>query len=173
MTDFTRRMMDVWSQEGEQAAYDLSPTLLKEIEVELQKLKNQASAIMALGKVLEGTPGVIARSTETDPALDVIEAHERPRQIIEAAKEVWGFQQDEWPSNSDAHLVRGKDVLNRLATKRLDLGVKQPLAVIGTILTSADGFNKVARNTFEYTPPTPPLSLPPSPPPDSAEDLPW
>ena len=163
MTDFTRKLMDVWSQDGEQAAYELVPQLLTEIEAEQEKLNNQASAIRALGKVIEGTDGVIARSTNLDPGLDVIEAPERPRLIIEAATEVWRSQHEEWPDNPDAHFIKGQGVLERLRTKGLDLGVKQPLAVIGTVLTSADGFNKVARNTFDYTPP-PPLDV---------EDLPW
>lgn len=163
MRDFTRVMMDVWSKEGEQAAYDLGPQLLREIESEREKLNNQATAIMALAKYLEDTVGVIARSTDLDTRLDVIEAPERPRLIIEAATEVFRTQHEEWPSNSDAHLIKVQDVQERLRTKGLDLGVKQPWAVIGTVLTSADGFSKVARNTFEYTPPPPP----------PVEDLPW
>ncbi len=160
MTDFTRKMMDIWSQEGEQAAYDLIPHLLTEIEAAQEKLNNQASAIRAFGKVLEGTDGIVARSANLDPGLDVIEAPERPRLIIEAATEVWRSQIEERPGNPDAYLVKGQDVLERLRSRGLDLGVKQPLAVIGTILTSADRFEKIARNTFEYTPPPPVDELP-------------
>ena len=163
MTDFTRRMMDVWSQDGEQAAYDLVPQLLTEIEAEQEKLNYQASAIRALGMVLEGANGVVARSTNLDPGLDPIEAPARPRLIIEAATEVWRSQNEDWPGNPDAHFIKGQSVLERLRTKGLQLGVKQPLSVIGTVLTSAEGFKKVARNTFEYTPP----------PPSGVEDLPW
>ena len=173
MRDFTRKLMDIWSKEGDQAAYDLAPELLIEIEAEQEKLKNEASAIRAFGRVLENTAGVIARSTETDPELDVVEARARPRLILEAALEVWESQNSEWPPRSDPQLVKGEDVLEQLRTKGLDLGVKQPLAVIGTILNGADEFTKLARNTFEYTPPPPPAVLPPSPPPESAEDLPW
>lgn len=167
MRDFTHKLMDVWSKEGDQAAYDLAPQLLTEIEAEQKKLKNEASAIRAFGRVLENTTGIIARSIDTDPGLDVVEARARPRLILEAALEVWESQSDEWPPRSDPQLVKGEDVLEQLRTKGLDLGVKQPLAVIGTILTHADEFTKVARNTFEYTSPRP------STPPDSVEDLPW
>ena len=162
MTDFTRKLMNVWSTEGEQAAYDLTPLLLTAIEAEREKLSNQASAIRAFGRVLEDTDGVIARTPDLDPGLDVIEAPERPRLIIKAATEVWRSQREEWPDNADAHLVKVQDVQERLRTKGLDLGVKQPWAVIGTVLTSANGFKKVARNTFEYTP-SPILKLAPSP----------
>ena len=162
MTDFTRKMMDVWSHDGEQAAYDLAPQLLTEIEADQEKLSNQASAIRALSKVLEGIDGVIARSTSLDPGLDVIEAPERPRLIIESAREVWRSQQEEWSGKPGVYFIRGQDVLERLRIKGFDLGVKQPLAVIGTVLTSADGFKKVARNTFEYTP-SPILKPVPSP----------
>ena len=168
--EFTREMMDEWTQEGEQAAYDLGPQLLREIEAERERLNNQASAIRALGKVLEDTVGVIARSDDLDPGLDVIEALERPRQIVSAAIDVWQSKQHGWSGDSDADYVKVQDVLERLRAKGLDLGVKQPLAVIGTVLTSAEGFNKVARNTFEYTPPPPP---PPSGPPPTVDELPW
>ena len=165
-------MLDVWTQEGEQAAYDCGPQLLREIEDEQEKLKNQASAIRALGKVLEGTVGVIARSDEVVPGLDVIEALERPRQIVSAAIDVWQSQQHGWSNDSDTDYVKVQDVQERLWAKGLDLGVKQPLAVIGTVLTSAKGFRKVARNTFEYTPlpipqPAPSPIAKPVPPPKS------
>ena len=157
-------MMDVWSNEGEQAAYDLGAELLKEIEVEQVKLTNQASAIRALGKYLQDTGGVIAISTDTNPELDVIEVTERSRLIIEAAAEVWQDQQHEWHNDPDGHLVKVQKVLERIHTKGLDLGVQQPLAVIGTVLASAEGFRKVARNTFEYDPTSPTGDV---------EDLPW
>ena len=164
MRDFTRTMMDVWTNEGEQAAYDLGPELLREIEAEQEKLKNQASVIKAFGKYLQDNGEVTARSANPDPELDVIEAAERSRLIVEAATEVWHDQQHAWDSGPDSHLVNVQEVLERIRTKGLDLGVKQPLAVIGTVLASADGFRKVARNTFEYDP---------APPPADTEDLPW
>ena len=163
MRNFMQEMMDVMFKEGAQATYDLGPQLLVEIEAEQERLNNQAVAIRAFGKILEDNAGVIARSTELDSNLDPIEAPERPREIISAAIDVWESQQDGWRSDSEAHLVRTHDVLERLRTKGLDLGVKQPLAVIGTVLASAEGFRKVARNTVEYTPPPPP----------AVEDLPW
>ena len=164
MRDFTQEMMKVWTNEGEQAAYDIGPDLLREIEAEQAKLKNQASVIKAFGKYLQDNGEVIARSASPSPELDVIEATERSRLIIEAATEVWQDQQHEWNNEPDGHLVKVQKVLERIHTKGLDLGVQQPLAVIGTVLASADGFRKVARNTFEYEP---------APSPADIEDLPW
>ena len=163
MKDSMREMMDTWSKEGEQAAYDLGPKLLLEIEAEQERLRNQASAINALGKYLQDTGNVVAHSANTNPELDIIEAAERPRLILEAATEIWQNQQENW-SATDAELVKVQEVLDRLKAKGLDLGVQQPLAVIGTVLASADDFRKVARNTFEYAP---------QPQTNPVDDLPW
>ncbi|MYD51986.1 MAG: hypothetical protein F4W93_10955 [Dehalococcoidia bacterium] len=164
MRNYMQEMMDVMLREGAQATYDLGPQLLGEIEAEQERLNNQAAAIRAFGKILEDTEGVIARSTNLDPNLDPIEASERPREIVSAAIEVWDSQQDGWRSDSDAALIRTQDVLERLRTKGLELDVKQPLAVIGTVLASAEGFRKVARNTFEYAPQPPIIKI---------GDVPW
>ena len=164
MRDFLQEMRDVWFKEGDQAAYDLGAKLLRELEAEQEKLGNQAFAIMALGKYLQDKSGVTPNSSDAESELDVIEAHERPRLIIEAANEVVDSQQDDWPSTPDSNLVKVQDVLEQLRSKGLDLGVKQPLAVIGTVLTSADDFRKVARNTFEHVPQPNTVEI---------EDIPW
>ena len=163
MKDYMKEMLHTWSTEGEQAAYDLGLKLLGEIEAEQERLVNQASAINALGKYLQDTANVVARSTNTNPELDIIEPAERPRLIVEAATEIWQNQKDSW-LGADAEFVKVQAVLERLKEQGLDLGVQQPLAVIGTVLASADGFKKVARNTFEYAP---------QPQTDAVDDLPW
>lgn len=161
MRDYVKAMMDAWTTEGEQAARDLGLTLLSEIKIDQQHLNRQELAIRALGAVLmdRSDSGAILDIAEDEaledssPDLDTIESSERPRMIVEAALEVWNDQQNQW-SGSEANLVATRDVRRRLRDKGLDLGVTQPFAVIGTVLASAENFRKVARNTFEYAPPT-------------------
>ena len=159
--DYVKEMMDAWTTDGEQAARDLGVTLLSEIRLDQQHLNRQELAIRALGAVLmDRSDRGAAEDVEEDiildessRALDTIEPSERPRLIVEAAQEVRDNQQDEW-TGSEGNLIATRDVLTRLRGKGLDLGVRQPFAVIGTVLSSAENFKKVARNTFEYTPPT-------------------
>ena len=153
MRDYVKEMMNAWTTEGDQAAYDLGSELLKQIGAQYDFLKNQASAITALGNYLQDTANVEARDPNPDPNLDTVEMSERPRLIVEAALSVWR----RLPPRND--LVKVQHVLRELNDQGLDLGVKQPFAVIGTVLASAEGFTKVARNTFEYN--------------DPAEDLPF
>ena len=79
---------------------------------------------------------------EVQPALDTVEAAERPRLVMESAIAIFRY--------SGNPLVKVQDVLQQLHERGLDLGVKQPFAVIGTVLANAEDFRKVARNTFEY-----------------------
>ncbi len=165
MRDYAREMIEAWTNNGEQAAYDLGQELLAEIQDAFLTLKRHESAIQALGMVLQDHGDVdptAADPVEPEPGLDTIEPSERPRLIIEGALEVLGNQQN-W-GGSEANLVKTVAVLDVLQGKGLDLGVQQPLAVIGTVLTNAENFTKVARNTFEY-------SQPPSP--SVRDDLPW
>ena len=142
MKDYVREMMEAWSTQGEQAAYDLNTELLKEIEADFDRLKNQMSAINALRAYLQDSGNLEASTPVTNPDFDTVEPSERPRLIVNAAQVVWRQQPD--------NLVKVQWVLDELNTRGLDLGVRQPLAVIGTVLASADGFTKIARNTFEY-----------------------
>ena len=170
MRDYTGEMMDAWTEQGPQAAYNLGVTLRREIEEESEKLKRHKDAIQALGVVLRDRPEVDTTfdPADADPSLDTIESSERPRLIVEAAIQVWAHQQQGWPTdNSD--LVKAGEVLEALRTKGLDLGVQQPLAVIGTVLSNADNFRKVARNTFEYSGDV----TADEPRADPVEDLPW
>ena len=166
MNDYVKALMDIWAKDGEQVAYDFSIGIVKSIEMDGRELRQQFSAIEALQAYLRDRPGVdtASESVEPRPGLDAMEASERPRLITEAAIAVWSAQQN--PDHYDpAHtLVKVQDVLAELNDRGLDLGVQQPLAVIGTVLASANGFRKVARNTFEYTPP---------PRETSEEDYPW
>ena len=165
MRDYVKEMMEVWTSEGEQAAYEIGAKLLVDISEEREYLDRQESAIHALGLVLQssGNVDISLQPVETASELDEIEPSVRPRLIVEAATEVWEEQQTGWPG-ADKDLVKAQRVLDQLRAKGLDLGVQQPLAVIGTVLASASGFKKVARNTFERTEP---VQV------DDGDDLPW
>ena len=172
MRDYVKELMQTWTSNGEQAAHSRVRELLHEIRVDVARLRKQEEAIQALGQVLRDHPDV---DTSSDPAgvtpgLEPIEPHERPRLIVEAAVELFheflGHQH--WEDNSPI-LINCQGVLKLLQNRGLDLGVQQPLAVIGTVLNGAKGFRRVARNTFQYQPE--PESGPP--PYDGTDDLPF
>ena len=147
MRDYVKDMMDTWTTEGEQAAYDLGAELLQQIDSEFNRLRNQSEIISALGIYLRGTGKVEDRTPTLTPHLDTIETAERPRLIVEAALALWRRM----PPGND--LIKVQDVLQEMNSQGLEMGVKQPFAVIGTVLARADGFKKIARNTFEYSQP--------------------
>ena len=151
MRDYIREMLDVWTEAGEQAAYNLASHLLQEIRNDVARLKKQESAMQALGLVLREHPAVDVSADPIDPGpgLDPIEPSERSRVILEAAKEAYeDREKDNW-NRTGTRLIKTQEVLDHLWSRGLDLGVQQPLAVIGTVLASANGFSRIARNTFE------------------------
>lgn len=152
MRDYVKEFMDAWNSDGEQAAFDLGAELLTDIQTIHAQLRSQGEVIGVLRAHLATHPTVEIEPEMAEPpdGLDPIEGSERPRLIIEAAIELW--QDQVRYQNPDSHLVKVQDVLTLLNTKGLDLGVQQPFAVVGTVLARADGFKKIARNTFEYTP---------------------
>ena len=144
MRDYTKEMMSTWAAEGDQAAYDLGVELLQEIEADFEILRTQSSTINAIGIYLRDTGKIDEHIPDLAPPLDTVEMSERPRLIVDAALALWRRLP---PGNN---LIKVQDVLQEMNNRELDLGVQQPLAVIGTVLARADGFTKVARNTFEY-----------------------
>ena len=171
MRNFVDEMLLACTGESKQAAYDTGIRLLREIQREFEYLKRQETTIQALGSYLREDPEIDqnVESPEPEPATpesqtNEIEPAQRPRMILQAADEVWEAQQTP-RGGSETNLINTRDVHLSLENKGLDLGVRHPLAVIGTVLASADGYTKIARNTFEYTPPPPPE--------EAIEDLPW
>ncbi len=153
MRDFVKEMLDTLSKQGDQIAYDLGVELLLEIEAERERLNNQASAIVALRRYLQDIGKAVDPETDPYPPLKKIDPVARSREIIQTAHDVWEAQQREYsPWDREAMLIKVQDVLERLTSKGLDLGVQQPLAVIGTVLSGATDFTRVARNIFEYIP---------------------
>lgn len=138
MTDFVKEMTDVWDREGIQAAYDRGNLLLGKIAEEVRSLHGQRTTITALMQHLEASG---ARSTPQMGLFKSVNAPDRPQEILDAAETVLD-------STSGIFVVRVQDVLDELDRRRLDLGVKQPLAVIGTVLSRSEYYNKIARNTF-------------------------
>jgi hypothetical protein len=151
MRDYIRELLETWTARGEQAAYVLASNLLQDIRNDVVRLRRQESAIQALGAVLKEHPAVdtSADPVDSDPDLDPIEPSERSRVIIEAAGEVYRNRENNTWTATGTELVKTQEVLDHLRSKGLDLGVQQPLAVIGTVLANAVGFQRVARNTFE------------------------
>lgn len=152
LKDYVKELMETWTTQGEQEAYSRVRELLLEVRSDVVRLRKQEEAIQALGMVLREHPDVDVSEEpgEVPPGLDLIEPSERSRLIIEAAQEFFGHlkEQRDWYDNSP-FLIRTQDVFTLLKSRGLDLGVQQPLAVIGTVLTNADGFHRIARNTFQ------------------------
>ena len=164
--------METWTAQGEQAAHSRVRELLHAIRGDVLRLRKQEEAIQALGQVLRDHPDVDTSNDPTDvpPGLEPIEPHERSRFIIEAAEEIFREYQSRqhWEDPSPI-LISCQSVHNLLKNRGLDLGVQQPLAVIGTVLNGASGFHRVARNTFQFQ-----HGEQPSPPPhDETDDLPF
>ena len=154
MRDYVKELMETWTSKGEQAAHIQVRDLLYEIRGDVVRLRKQEEAIQALGQVLRDHPDV---DTSTDPVdvpsgLEPIEPLERSRFIVEASVDLFQeYQRRQHREDTSPILINCQDVHNLLKNRGLDLGVQQPLAVIGTVLNSAKGFHRVARNTFQYT----------------------
>ena len=154
MRDYVKELLNGWTEYGEQAAYTLAGQLIRDLRDDVALLKRQESAIQALGAVLREHPAVdsSADPADSEPGLDVVEPSERSRMIINAAVKCF-YQRERSPLTATrTNHVSTQEVLDYLRGQGLDLGVQQPLAVIGTVLANADGFDKIARNTFEFNP---------------------
>ena len=152
MRDYIREMMDSWTQDGQQAAYNLVKDLHEGIRNDIAHLMRQESAIKALTSVLRADPSVDTSLDPQDPepGLDTIEPAERSRVIVEAAKEAYGEREQNYSTAKDKPYIKTEEVLKHLTDQGFSLGVQNPLAVIGTVLASADGFARIAKNTFEF-----------------------
>ena len=145
-------LMETWTSQGEQAAYSRVRELLHEVRNDVIRLRKQEEAIQALGQVLREHPDVDISEDpgEVSAGLDLIEASERSRLVVEAAQEIYLDLGRDPFCDAGSMLIKTQDVLNFLRKRGLDLGVQQPLAVIGTVLSNATGFHRIARNTFQY-----------------------
>ena len=152
MRDYVKELMETWTSHGEQAAYSRVRELLHEARNDVIRLRRQEEAIQALGQVLREHPDVDISEDpgEVSAGLDLIEASERSRLVVETAQEVYLDLVRDPCVDEGSMLIKTQDVLNLLRRRGLDLGVQQPLAVIGTVLSNANGFHRIARNTFQY-----------------------
>ena len=145
MADFVKEITETWDQEGVQAAYDRGKILLETIAEEIKGLLGQRTTITALMQHLEASG---ARSTRQMELFDSVRAPDRPQAILDAAAAVL-------EATSGGFMVDVQDVLAELQRRDLSLGVQQPLAVIGTVLSRSDHYRKLARNTFQRVEPLP------------------
>ena len=89
-----------------------------------------------------------ARTTPQYELFDSVKAPDRPQVILDAAAAVL-------EATSGGFMVDVQDVLAELQRRDLNLGVQQPLAVIGTVLSRSDYYHKAARNSFRRVDPLP------------------
>ena len=145
MADFVKEITEVWNEEGVQAAYDRGTKYLETISEEIRGLQGQRSTITALMQHLEASG---ARSTPQLALFESVRGPDRPQVILDAAEAVV-------EATSGDLVVNVQDVLAELQRQDLSLGVQQPLAVIGTVLSRSEYYDKVARNTFRRVEPLP------------------
>ena len=146
MRDYMREMLNAHAHKGDQAAFDLGVKLRDEIDEEFKRLSDQRDAINHLGSWLQEW-GDVDQGSSPVPAENRIDPLGRPKAIVTAALQVM--------SRGTGLKVTTQDVYWELQSTGVDLGVEQPKAVIGTVLSKHESFKKLARNTFEFIPPTP------------------
>ena len=169
MKDYAKELMSVWTNGGEQEAFDRGSELLREIKGDIADAQREYAAIEAIMFVLRNRPGVsvLEELAEPDDGLDTILPELRRKYIIDAANAVCQRQAEAYteesiavadalghwrPLHSDGPFrVTTQQVLWSIESQGLSLGVQQPHAVIGTVLANAEGFQRIARNTFETT----------------------
>ncbi len=139
MADFVKEITEVWNQEGVQAGYDRGKILLEKIAEEIRGLQSQRTTITALMQHLEVSG---ARTTPQYEMFESVRAPDRPQVILDAAAAVV-------EAASGGLVVNVQEVLAELQRRDLNLGVKQPLAVIGTVLSRSEHYDKIARNMFQ------------------------
>ena len=139
MADFVKEITEVWNQEGVQAGYDRGEILLETITKEIRGLQGQRITVTALMQHLEVSG---ARSTAQYQMFESVRVPDRPQVILDAAAAVL-------EATSDGFVVNVQEVLAELQRRDLNLGVKQPLAVIGTVLSRSEHYDKIARNMFQ------------------------
>ena len=168
MKDYVKDMMEAWTSDGEQSAYLLARELLQGIRSDIIHLQRQESAIQALAVVLREHPDVdtSVEPRDPEPGLDMIESSERPRVIVQAAREAYQERESTPWTATGKPLIKTEEVVEHLKEQGLGLGVQNPLAVIATVLANADGFGRIAKNTFEVHNDDNPLTF-------SADDLPF
>ena len=143
MEDFVKAITEVWNQEGVQDAYDRGKILLETITAEIRGLQGQRITVSALMQHLEVSG---ARTTPQYELFDSVKAPDRPQVILDAAAAVL-------EATSKGFMVDVQDVFAELQRRDLDLGVQQPLAVIGTVLSRSEYYQRVARNSFQRVQP--------------------
>ena len=157
MKDYARELLDVWTNQGDQAGFDRATELLLEIRFDpIANAQREYSAIEAIIAVLRNRPSVsiVEESADNENGLDPILPALRSQRIIETAEQICWEQEDAssrgWGSNNDGPCrVTTQEVIERIERQGLTLGVQQPHAVIGTVLANAERFERIARNTFE------------------------
>ena len=83
-----------------------------------------------------------ARTTAQYQMFESVRVPDRPQVILDAAAAVV-------EAASGGLVVNVQEVLAELQRRDLNLGVKQPLAVIGTVLSRSEHYDKIARNMFQ------------------------
>ncbi len=154
MRDYVRELTEVWRSEGEQAAYLLVSELHRSIRNDIAHLHKQGAAIQALAAVLKDYPSV---DTSADPIDDDAEEAQQAdaagSAFVDPSKRSdYIFRIAEFVSHSsNGEPFSTQDVLDEIYHRFATLGVRQPLAVIGTVLSSAKGFTRIAPNTYQST----------------------
>jgi len=175
--DYYQDLMEAWKENGDQCAYDLSASFLTLIEDHITGLTaeilhqtdgylKQSEAIKAFRRyVIHDSDMDIehpAEAPEFHPlALETIAPagrigslkSRRVMAIESAAFNVQALKRDrvkagELPESA-LGVIQVSEVLSDISTQGFDLGVQQPQAVVGTVLSNSKWWIRIARNTFK------------------------
>ena len=154
MRDYVRELTDVWGSEGEQAAYLMVNQLRGDIRNDVARLQKQDAALHALAAVLRDYPGV---DTSEDP-FDDVEAEMADSAGAAVVDPKWRSSYIHSLAHDLTHASWGEsftvqELLDEIHRRFASLGVKQPLAVIGTVLSNSPQFKRVAPNTYQTADP--------------------
>ena len=137
MRDYFGEMLQTLQDEDELKAYNRGGQLLDDINAEVNWLSEQASHISQLAGYLHVKIG--DKSTLT--ILHKVAKSERPTKIREAAMSLVGKGMSRFDSAR---------VVTELEYMGFSLGVKQPSAVIGTVLSKSKDFRRIDKNLFHF-----------------------
>ncbi len=136
MRDYVGELIKLVGKDEEQA-YKLAEQFLEKLQAEIQERRALIDSVENFRRML--TPRLVER--EFSPTTQVVPRIERPDRIREVALELVSMGDN---------VVTTRGILARLKNRGFDLGVKQPYAVVGTVLSRLNEFKRVDVNTFEY-----------------------
>ena len=173
--DYYQDLMEAWKENGDQCAYDLSASFLTLIEDHITGLTaeilHQTDGYLKQSEAIKAFRRYIIHDSDIEHTAEAPEFHplaletiapagrigslksRRVMAIESAAFNVQALKRDrvkagELPESA-LGVIQVSEVLSDISTQGFDLGVQQPQAVVGTVLSNSKWWIRIARNTFK------------------------